>query len=165
MLEDSIFKLFADELPLPVHIWSMKHLNNVGKNTILYVNKEANQAHCSNIRAEVGDKVGKAFPKLDTSVMPLAFQIAAKNNHSQRVLQFVCGPEKKLENTYRVEMIPIIGKYMFLAFTSIHAQLLAESELAENMKEIKKMNRYMLDRETKMIELKNEIDSLKKSSL
>lgn len=162
-LKLELFRGFADSLPMGVHIWSINDKEDVKNNNILYINQAASHSHCPNIKSGLGKKIGEVFPRIDETVVPMAFKAAIRDNKNQRVLAFVCGIDKNPENTYRVEVVPVDSDHIFVMFTNISAQEETERRLHEKIGELERMAKLMVDREKKMIELKEEMIKLKES--
>jgi PAS domain S-box-containing protein len=133
----------------PSHDKALGYKTNelMGKNSFDYINP---------------DDVKKLFPLLKSYVTDKAKRMLGIDNKAPQETVEYRVKTKKGDWIYLESKMTLIGDKILVVSRDITSRKLAEEELAKKNEELEKFNKIAVDREIKMIELKNQIEELEK---
>lgn len=163
MMSDEVCRDFIKKIPYGLIMTTIEDPDDLSAGKILHVSKSAitmlQLEEAGNVT--MGRTIGEAFPGLDKTILSIVYKSAVKSGETKRAISFLYGSEDIPENYFRVELIPLENnKYMAAIFINISAQVALERKVKDQIKELEEVNKYMKDRELRIIELKRQVKKL-----
>ena len=156
-IRDMSFKNITDSMPVGLFLWKIHDPNDITTCTIEYINSAASTAIQSTLDDITGKTVGEAFPGIEHTPVATAFNATMATKSNQRITDFLYGTENIPTNHFRVELVPVEEDSIVVLFMNISEQIEAEEKLYKKIEEVSKLNKFMVDRELRMVELKKQL--------
>jgi PAS domain-containing protein len=157
MPKQELFKTLLENFPLAVLIWEIPENKKLNECKILFVSEQAEDVFNREFNNLVGQTVGEVFPQLANTLFSTAFKRVLLTKENERIISFLYGEKDTPENYFRVELIPLSDESLGVAFINISHQVKAEKDLNDRLSELELVNKSMVNREMKMVELKEKL--------
>lgn len=152
-----------EHLPVGFALWRIEDINNPGTWRLVLGNAEYNKASGIDWKDFYGKTLRESFRgALETNV-PEIWKKAAITGEEQQMPDLDYSDNNVVRGIFAIRVIPIGSEYICQILKNITTEKKVQKELNKKMEELQTMNSFMVDRENKMVELKREIENLKKS--
>ena len=157
-----LFETLVNQSPLGVFVWKIQDEKNINTCLNVFVNQKALKMLQIKKKEILGYAVEKAFPQVDRTKLPLLYQKLIKSGEAQYIPSFAYGDKIIEPAHFEVSLIPLNKNHLAVLFIDISSRVDVQNKLAEKVKELERLNEFMVGREIRMMELKKEIAQLKK---
>ncbi len=129
----------------------------------LYINAAAARLNKQSKEELIGHTLMERFPGIEKTDVFAKIKLCMETHEPQEIqTEFTFRDESKAWFHIKIEPVP---RGVFIISTDITTRRIADEEVKRRNDEMERLNRLMVDRELKMIELKKEIESLKSRAI
>jgi PAS domain S-box-containing protein len=158
-LRDVLNASFKD-IKVGIHIYQLQDLNDDRSLRIVYANEHSEMLIGQKIEEMVGKTIDECFPSIRSQGAPEKYAIVARGGEAIR-FEDISYEDKHIEGAFAINAYPLPHTCVCVMFENITDRVKAEADIHKRNDELTALNATMINRELKMIELKDEIKKLK----
>jgi predicted RNase H-like nuclease len=149
-----------ENIKVGVHIYHLENRKDDKSLRMVYANKYSEALIGQKVSSMVGKTIDECFPGIRKKGLPQKYREVVVSGKSIS-FQDINYKDQHINGAFSIEAYPVAHDCMVAMFDNITARVQAEADLNTRNEELSELNSIMVNRELKMVELKDQIASLK----